>query len=438
VATRRRGFVALRKAAGYTQESLAADLNVDRSTVIRWEAGDTEPLPFHWPKLARLLGVSAEALRQLLTGPVDQEVLPGARSAVELLNTAAPVFDRRVVLTSSAAAALLLGDVETLRRELADAVDHAAMSDASLDDWEHTVHQYSFAYRYRPPASLLVDLTADFVELSRVLERRRAILVPTRLTRVVAQMAGLMCGAMLRLDQHAAARNWARTAKAVAKESGDSKLHAWVLSQEAYSYFYDGNPVQAVFVAAQAQQVANWTPCPGVVQAAAIEARVHALHGRAEESLAALDRTERALGGLDAEARLPSAFGYDEARFAHHVSTAYTHLGRTTEAASAQDRALTLYLRTDYFNRPLVMLDRADCLIQDDDVPAAVESVKQALCTFSVEQRTPIVDSRAHQVLNQIPAKAATLPALKELYDLLHDTAATETLTGAKFELKRA
>jgi transcriptional regulator with XRE-family HTH domain len=432
VATRRRGFVALRKAAGYTQESLAADMNVDRSTIIRWEAGETEPLPYHRPKLARLLGVSADELRQVLTDP-DHEVSPGTPSAaVELLNSTAPAFDRRAVLASSAAAALMLGDVETLRRELAEAVDHAAMSDASLDDWEHTVHQYSFSYRYRPPSSLLVDMTADFAELGRVLERRRAILVPTRLTRVVAQMAGLMCGLMIRLDQHAAARNWARTAKTVAKECGDSKLHAWVLSQEAYSHYYDGNPIRAIFVAAQAQHVANHTPCTGVVQGAAIEARVHALHGRAQESQAALDRTERALSGLDAEARMPSAFGYDEARFAHHVSNAYTHLGRTTEAVSAQDRALALYIRTDYFNRPLVMLDRADCFVQDNDVPAAAEAAKQALCTFGAEQRTPVVDNRAREVLNQIPAKAATLPAVMELRDLLHETATTATLRSVK------
>jgi transcriptional regulator with XRE-family HTH domain len=422
VATRRRGFVALRKAAGYTQESLAAELNVDRSTIIRWEAGENEPQPYHWPKLASLLGVSADELRRLLAEPAGRGVAP---TAVELLNSTTPVIDRRAVLAGSAAAAVLLGDAEALRRVLAGAVDHAAMSEASLDDWEHTVYQYGLAFRYRQPTSLLVDLTNDFAELSRLLERRQAILAPTRLTRVVAQMAGLMCGAFLRLDQHTAARNWARTAKIVAKESGDNKLHAWILGEEAYSHYYDGNLVQAVSLSGQAQHVANQAPCAGVAHAAAIEARVHALHRRTEETHTALDRVERALAGLDAEARMPSAFGYDEARFAHHASTAYTYLGRTTEAVNAQDRALALYLRTDYFNRPLVMLDRADCFVQVNDVPAAVESAKYALCAFGAEQRTPVVDNRARQILNHIPTKAATLPAVQELRDLLHETATT-------------
>ncbi len=37
------GLVGARKAAGHTQESLAAELHVDRSTVIQWETGDHAP-----------------------------------------------------------------------------------------------------------------------------------------------------------------------------------------------------------------------------------------------------------------------------------------------------------------------------------------------------------------------------------------------------------
>lgn len=55
-----------RRTAGYTQESFAEALGVDRSTVARWEAGDHEPLPYLRPKMARLLGVSREELNELL------------------------------------------------------------------------------------------------------------------------------------------------------------------------------------------------------------------------------------------------------------------------------------------------------------------------------------------------------------------------------------
>ena len=55
-----------RKTAGYTQEAFAEALGVDRSTVVRWEAGDHEPLPYLWPKMARLLTVSRDELTELL------------------------------------------------------------------------------------------------------------------------------------------------------------------------------------------------------------------------------------------------------------------------------------------------------------------------------------------------------------------------------------
>jgi DNA-binding XRE family transcriptional regulator len=66
LATRRTAFVAARKSAGYTQESLAAALHVDRSTVIRWESGEYAPVPYLRPKLGRLLDKAPDQLRELI------------------------------------------------------------------------------------------------------------------------------------------------------------------------------------------------------------------------------------------------------------------------------------------------------------------------------------------------------------------------------------
>lgn len=59
---------AARKAAGHTQESLAEALGVDRSTVVRWEAGETAPQPWVRPKLATALQVSRSELMAALDG----------------------------------------------------------------------------------------------------------------------------------------------------------------------------------------------------------------------------------------------------------------------------------------------------------------------------------------------------------------------------------
>jgi DNA-binding XRE family transcriptional regulator len=42
-------LAARRKAAGFSQDQLAERLKVDRSTVARWESGDTEPQPWIRP-----------------------------------------------------------------------------------------------------------------------------------------------------------------------------------------------------------------------------------------------------------------------------------------------------------------------------------------------------------------------------------------------------
>jgi tetratricopeptide (TPR) repeat protein/transcriptional regulator with XRE-family HTH domain len=65
-AARRERLAQRRKALGLTQEALAAVLDVERSTVARWERGETEPLVWMRPKLARALRVSAGRLEELL------------------------------------------------------------------------------------------------------------------------------------------------------------------------------------------------------------------------------------------------------------------------------------------------------------------------------------------------------------------------------------
>jgi transcriptional regulator with XRE-family HTH domain len=87
VVHRRAALASVRKAAGHTQEGVAAALHVDRSTVIRWEAGEHAPLPYLRPKLARLLGVSQEQLRNLIDDDSDNRPWPevdGANVDVEV------------------------------------------------------------------------------------------------------------------------------------------------------------------------------------------------------------------------------------------------------------------------------------------------------------------------------------------------------------------
>ncbi|MGH3803178.1 MAG: helix-turn-helix transcriptional regulator, partial [Pseudonocardiaceae bacterium] len=71
---KRRALAERRKVVGYTQEQLAAVLDVERSTVVRWEAGETTPQPWCRPKLAEALTVSVDELDALLAeGQTDED-----------------------------------------------------------------------------------------------------------------------------------------------------------------------------------------------------------------------------------------------------------------------------------------------------------------------------------------------------------------------------
>jgi transcriptional regulator with XRE-family HTH domain len=79
MASRRQRFAQRRKAVGFSQEGLAERLGIDRSTVARWESGETEPLPWLRPKLARVLQVSIEQLDELLAEAGEPEALADER-----------------------------------------------------------------------------------------------------------------------------------------------------------------------------------------------------------------------------------------------------------------------------------------------------------------------------------------------------------------------
>lgn len=65
--TRKREHLARRRRmAGYSQERLAEVLRVERSTVVRWERGETVPQPWIRPRLAKTLGLSPDVLAELL------------------------------------------------------------------------------------------------------------------------------------------------------------------------------------------------------------------------------------------------------------------------------------------------------------------------------------------------------------------------------------
>jgi tetratricopeptide (TPR) repeat protein/transcriptional regulator with XRE-family HTH domain len=85
MAAKRSRLIQRRKVVGLSQEALAGALRVERSTVVRWERGETEPQPWIRPRLATALQVSLDELNELLArpGPERSAADPAGRPVPE-------------------------------------------------------------------------------------------------------------------------------------------------------------------------------------------------------------------------------------------------------------------------------------------------------------------------------------------------------------------
>lgn len=323
-----------------------------------------------------------------------------------------------------------LREVELVRRDLVEALCEGAIAEASLDDWDLTVLRHGRATRDRPAGVLLEDLRTDLAELKRALHRHRSASALRRLTRTAAQMSGLMCLTLCKLDQRSASRRWAHAARLAANEAGDPETQSWILAQEAYGHFYSTDLAEAIDVAQHAQAVTAANPRVGAALAAALEARAYAAMGRNQETRSALGRAKSALSRLEGDALGASAFGYNEAQFRFHEGNAYTHLGDVRLALTAQERALKLCAPGDYTDWAMTRLDRTRCLTKAGDTADALNYATETLLALSDEQRWGIITLRGHEILHSLPNDQQASAAAQNFRELLMLTTERKEVTG--------
>jgi DNA-binding XRE family transcriptional regulator len=80
-----------RKAVGLSQDALAEQLGIERSTIVRWEAGKTGPQPWVRPMLAQALQINSDQLDDLLrietegdSASVDRRAFAGLATGLAL------------------------------------------------------------------------------------------------------------------------------------------------------------------------------------------------------------------------------------------------------------------------------------------------------------------------------------------------------------------
>jgi transcriptional regulator with XRE-family HTH domain len=359
-------LVRARKAAGFTQEELAYRLSVDRSTIGRWESGETEPLPWLRPKLAGLLGVTRERLGELLA--VDTETGP---------------------YTGEVGEGLDLDEQRHLTVALADArryVDHSVVTYfcRQLDMCEKDDGVYG-------PTETLPVVLGVLGAIGQCAREVRFDVLPQLLS--VGARGAEFAGWLYRdIGNPERAPLWYSRATEWAQEAGDTAAQGYILLRKS-QMAYEERDARRVLTLAQAAQYGPWRlPSSVRAEVTQLEARGLAMVGESMSTIERkLDDARLLLAGATPDDDPDNHLGTycTEDMLALRNASCYIEAGKPHQAATLYRQALSTgqLSRRDrgYF------LARLACSLAlagepDDAATAGLEAIQLATATTS--QRT--------------------------------------------------
>jgi transcriptional regulator with XRE-family HTH domain len=450
VPVKRTRLAARRKVVGFSQDKLAERLQVDHSTVVRWENGESFPQPWKRAELAKALQISAEQLDELLTEPGP--AAPGVDAMARLpksengqhysaINQPLPnssknshnepgisqnsrnkeirvtvsfeeeqeEMERRRLLQSLVALGVQISPLsqalDAVRSAFGGTVGHDDRS--HLDDWEETAVEYGYAYMSTSPLRLIPDLAADLVSVRSIV---RGIPRDTSeyrsWCRVSGVFAGLIAKSLSNLGQSRDSSHWWSMAQHVADESGDLSLSLWIRGQRIIHGLYENRPTPILLRQVEgAKKFSRDHQCAGLASISVGHAQLSVIsgdYGSAEQEL------QRASKILD---RLPpgitddggSIMSWGEAQLRYSEAWVYSHMGHKVKTERAIGRALQLYPDTDTRSPVQVKLMKAFAHVQSGEINEGIRYAQTVYEPLDSEQRTTMINVLARRVLSSIP-----------------------------------
>ena len=294
---KRQRFAARRKAVGFSQEQLAERLSIDRSTIARWESGDTEPQPWIRPRLARVLQVSIDQLDGLLAegGLTESE-------SAERVNYA---------------------------------LTHPGSTDlVSVAHLRHQVQQLDEQYVHVPSTGLLAQVGQYLGQVCFLAAHAVSGRVRRELYAVQAE-AGILMGQLVwdasQRRDHASARMYLDQAIDAARQVRDPAAEglAW-LRKAMIALYGECNPIAGLALAEQAAEATGHVSDVLAGLATLHAAEAHAMLGElalCETALADADRQLDRVGEMDAAIEL-----YSPTQFGRMAGSCYLFLDDTRRA----------------------------------------------------------------------------------------------------------
>jgi transcriptional regulator with XRE-family HTH domain len=343
-ARRRQHLASRRKSLGYTQEDLAAELGVDRTTVGRWERGETGPQPYIRARLRKALKVTTAELDAIITPDTDHEKLRGVQCEPSASTIPCPdpmgepddMHRRELLRLLSVAAVTVTMPIETsgtgATLGAADITQHAALN-AHL--WQ--VYGMSQAKRqvYPVVCQQLAILTRQMGQGHPEAAHRRLCALAADLF----QLAGEICFDGNRYTEAAHCYALATTA---AQEAKAHDLAACALTRQAFIGMYDKQHAHATEVLSAAQRVARNGDSQLSTRywVAAVQAEAYAGLGNRSDSDRALNTASSVLS-LSGPVSPGGWLRFDGSRLAEERGTCYLATGQHAQAEAALTAALS-------------------------------------------------------------------------------------------------
>jgi hypothetical protein len=415
---------------GYPVEDLLASASEASVRRIREEAKETTGAPpGHSPDgpvkdQARTIGalsLASPGAEPLQGTPVMGPVRDGTWDVEEM--------ERRELLRLfsgiALAAPLAAGGVDRPRHDL-DSALKAPTTAADVGEWERVVHDYGMENGRVAPAVLLPELLTDLDEAQRRLDGAPdALRAP--MARVCGYLTALIANNLVNAGDPRSARRYWRTALRTIGESDRSSQVMLYATRARFALAEENtSPSVSLAYADEAIRLANGTTCAGLTSAHNARAVALAILGDPHGSIVAVQDSGDVLNRLPSAEAAPSMFAAPEQALYAAQSRVYSYVGRSGDAAKAQEAGLALVQR----GAPLPIADFAlntavDLIRSGDPSEGARHVVRTVQALPAGYQQSALIRQNATRALELVPAAAASAPAVSEARELLSLPSAT-------------
>jgi transcriptional regulator with XRE-family HTH domain len=378
VTSKRAGFARQRKSCGFTQESFAHALEVDRTTVQRWERGEGSPQPHIRPKLARVLKVTPSELDALLFPNVSSSKDPAVYRVAPPENGAICAEDpdyldvgdldemiRRefLRLMSIAGAAISASETQVVAGEVQEL---AASGDIDSLDRMNS-HLWQIFSLSSSKGTVYPVVREQLHELTRRLKSVKTQGAHRQLCAITGDLFQIAGEIFFDNNRYTDAAHCYTLAANASKEAGDYDLWACALTRHAFIGMYEQRFDETSPLLDAAERVARSGDDQMSTRywVAAVRAEVFARIGDFDACNRALDEAEK-VQSLSGRVHNSGWLRFDGSRLAEERGTCYVALGRPDLAEAALMDALKQPLSSR--RRSGVLTDLAVLGIQRRDI----------------------------------------------------------------------